>query len=117
MSHAYGLRVRLAGGPEHSATFASIAGDGSLVVEFYDHSDQAEHMMGNDVAYLITIRTGHKERVLKRLLGAASILVPGETADALLLMVLSERFESYFDVRDWLDANDLPFHKSFDGRA
>ena len=48
-------RVKLKGVLERTASSVEIKGDGSLVVEVYDFSDDAEQWFGNDVAFLLKV--------------------------------------------------------------
>ena len=100
-----GPRIRLSGGPDHTSSSASIGGKGELIVEFYDFSEQAERAFGNDVAFLLTVSPESKGELAKHL---------GAAGDEPLLAAIRDRFESYFEVRDWLLARSIPFTKSFD---
>lgn len=48
-------RVRLTGGLEHTVTWVEVLPDGSLLVELYDHSQEAEQWFGNDLAFLLKL--------------------------------------------------------------
>jgi len=110
-------RVRLRGGPEHSVTWVEIDSDGCLVIELFDHSDQAHSALGNDVAYALTVAAANKTTLLRRLLAGQIVMLDAADRDALLLQLLSERFDSYFDAQAWLLGQHIPFAKSFDGEA
>jgi hypothetical protein len=90
-------RIRLSGGPEKTVTWAWQEDDGSLVIEYFDHSEEAHQWLGNDVAYILTI--------------------PADEATRVLLTLLSERFASYFDVKAWLEAQEIPFTKRVEDPA
>ena len=47
-------KVKLAGGPEKTVTWIWLE-NSQLKVEFYDFSDLAQRMFGNDIAYTITV--------------------------------------------------------------
>ena len=57
-----GRRVKLTGGPEKTVTWIWLdpeTGD-QLKVEFYDFSELAQRMFGNDIAYTITVHEPDK---------------------------------------------------------
>jgi hypothetical protein len=103
--------VRLRGGPEGSASLVYVRESGELVVECFDHGEAAEAAFGNDVALLVAVSPEWKPRVFERLGGE------GACSDAALLALVAERFESYFDAKAWLEAEDIPFRREFDPRA
>ncbi len=41
----------------------------------------------------------------------------GDGDDTELLALLRDRFRDYHDVQRWLDANEIPYRKTFDSRA
>jgi hypothetical protein len=90
-------RIRLSGGPDKTVTWAWLEDDGSLVIEYYDHSEEGERFLGNDVAYILTI--------------------PADEVPRFLLTLFSERFTSYFDVKAWLEAKEIPFTKRVEDPA
>jgi hypothetical protein len=45
-------KVKLAGGPKKTITWME---DGRLKIEFYDFSELAQNMFGNEVAYTLSI--------------------------------------------------------------
>lgn len=61
-------RVKLKGVLERTASSIEIKGDGSLVVEVYDFSDEAEQWFGNDVAFLLKVSSADKSRMLSCLM-------------------------------------------------
>lgn len=61
-------RVKLKGVLERTASSVEIKGDGSLVVEVYDFSDDAEQWFGNDVAFLLKVSSADKSRMLSWLM-------------------------------------------------
>jgi hypothetical protein len=100
-----GPRIRLTGGPYHTASSASIGEKGELIVEFHDFSDEAEKTFGNDIAFVLSV-TPEAKGTVARLLEAGG--------DEQLLATIRDRFTSYFEVRDWLQSRSIPFTKSFD---
>jgi hypothetical protein len=113
MSKETKKRVKLKGGFEHTASSVEIKDDGSLVVEFYDFSDQAERSFGNDVAYILTVNASDKEKVLA-LMNKQAIATDSQNKDELLLQLLEENFNSYFDIQEWFQVNGITYRKDFD---
>ena len=104
--------VRLRSSLEGSASWVRVLDDGRLEVEFYDYGEEAEAAFGNDVAFVLRLDAVATRNVAATLLESSS----AATTEA-LLAAMDARFASYFDVRDWLDANAIPYEKSFDGHA
>lgn len=107
--------VKLAGGLPGTATFLYGGPDGSLVVELYDHSPDAESSFGHDVAFLMHVAAEHKPRMLA-LLGGPEQPATG-CGDSELFDRLRDRFQDYYEVQRWLDANGIPYEKEFDSWA
>jgi hypothetical protein len=106
-------RVKLRGVLAQTASSAAIAEDGGLVVELYDFSDAAQKWLGNDVAFLLKLGAAEKAEMLTRLLAPErSQCAPDR--DALLLQLLAERFDDYYDVERWLNDEGITFRKEFD---
>jgi hypothetical protein len=107
-------RVKLRGVLAQTASSAAIGADGSLVVELYDFSDAAQKWLGNDVAFLLKLGADEKAAVLTHLLPAEEEPQCAPDRDALLLSLLAERFDDYYDVERWLTEHGIPFRKEFD---
>jgi hypothetical protein len=107
-------RVELKGGLKHTASSVKIKDDGSLVVELYDFSDDAQQWLGNDVAFLLKVSLADKSRMLSCLLEGQTKMPGPLERDALLLQLLKEQFDSYYEVKRWLDKNKIPYQKEFD---
>lgn len=86
------------------------------MVDYYDYSEEAHRWFGNDVAYLLTIASEQAQRIQALLLENED-LPASETPEGLLLQRLKERFASYFEIRQWLDENDILYEKTFDSFA
>jgi hypothetical protein len=108
-------RIRLPDSLPHTATSVEVMPDGGLVVEFYDFSPQAHEAMGRDVAYQLRIDSGGKELLLASLIDEAASTAGDR--DQLLLDTIRDRFQSYFQVKDWLEKNAIPFRQVFDDWA
>jgi hypothetical protein len=89
-------RIKLAGGPEKTVTWIWLEQD-RLKVEFYDFSETAQRMFGNDIAYTITVVEMSKLFSLTR---------QSETS---LILWMAENFRSYFDIKKWLEENEVAF--------
>ena len=108
--------VKLSSGLPHTASWARLAEDGSLIVELYDFSPDAEKWFGNDVAFLLHVRPRDKKRVLAQLLReqAGADADDHADADATLLRLVHERFADYYAVKEWLDRNGVVYDKEFE---
>ena len=89
-------RVKLTGGPEKTVTWIWLERD-QLKVEFYDFSETAQRMFGNDTAYTITVAEMSK---------LFSLTKQGETS---LIPWMRENFRSYLDIKKWLEENRIAF--------
>jgi hypothetical protein len=107
-------RVELRGVLDHTASSARIADDGSLIVELYDFSAEAEKWLGNDVAFLLHVAAADKGHMLSLLLGEDSATVREAGDDATLLQLLRERFDDYYAVKEWLDGQGIGYRKEFE---
>jgi hypothetical protein len=92
-------RVKLTGGLEKTVTWIWLDPEtgGQLKVEFYDFSETAQRMFGNDIAYTITVRE------MTRLF---SLSKQSETS---LIPWLAENFKSYFGIKHWLEQNEIGY--------
>ncbi len=117
MNYTFKHEVKLNTHLMHTETWARIEQDGRLVIEFYDYSDQAEAAFGNDVAYLLVVALEDKLLILSTLESDNSLSCAEADPDVRLLSLLQQRFDSYFLIQEWFQANAIPFKKIFDGWA
>jgi hypothetical protein len=89
-------KTLLTGGPEKTATWIWLE-HGLLKVEFYDFSELAQQMFGNDIAYTLTVDG------MKRLFSIA------EQEESSLVEWMAEKFRSYFDIKRWLEEHGIDF--------
>jgi hypothetical protein len=89
-------KVKLTGGPEKTATWIWLEAH-RLKVEFYDFSETAQRMFGNDIAYTITV--DEMTRLFSR----------SNQREASLLPWMAANFQSYFDIKRWLEENEIRF--------
>ena len=92
---------KLTGGPEKTTTWVWLEA-GQLKVEFYDFSETAQRMFGNDIAYILTV---HEMPKLYQLANQ------DETS---LLLWMMENFRSYFGIKQWLEENEIGFERETD---
>lgn len=88
-------KLKLSGGPEKTVTWIWLDTNGQLKVEFYDFSETAQQMFGNDIAYTITVKEMNKLLLLTR---------QSETS---LISWIAEKFQNYFDIKKWLEDNEI----------
>jgi hypothetical protein len=89
-------KVQLAGGPAKTVTWIWLE-KSQFKVEFYDFSESAQQMFGNDIAYTLTVNE------MAKLL---SIAKQDETS---LIKWMADKFQSYFDTKRWLEENGIEF--------
>ena len=106
-------RVKFAGGPPGSTSWAYFTAEGDLVVECYDHGAEAEATFGHDVAFLL-----HLDPPAQQHLADTLNSHPGGASDPQDLPDrLAARFGSYFEVRTWLDTHGIAYRHEFDSWA
>jgi hypothetical protein len=89
-------KVSLSGGPERTATWIWTE-DGRLKVEYYDFSELAQQMFGNDIAYTLTVTD------MEQLYTASGQKEPA------LIGWMGESFGSYFEIKQWLEDRSIGF--------
>lgn len=97
-------KVKLPGGPDKTATWIWLE-EGVLRVEYYDFSEAAQRLFGNDIAYTITVQE------MDKLLSAVN------QNEASLLPWMEAYFKSYFGVKQWLQENGIGFRVDVEGWA
>jgi GTP pyrophosphokinase len=85
---------------------------GELVVEFYDHGEQAERFNGRDIALLLAFDPA-AQATLARALDQTRPDFDVQT----LMQLLNRRFDSYFAVAAFVEEHGLPHRKIVDGDA
>ena len=92
-------KVKLTGGIEKTVTWIWLGPEtgAQLKVEFYDLSETAQRMFGNDIAYMITVRE------MDKLFSAAK---QDETS---VIQWMAESFQSNFGIKHWLEENEVEF--------
>ncbi len=106
--------VDLKGGLKHTTSSAQIKSDGSLVIDLYDFSSEAEKWLGNEVAFLLKVSPSDKGKMLSCLLGGQNPMLDESRGDDLLLQLIGERFTDYYEVKQWMEENKIPYEKEFD---
>ena len=106
--------IDLKGGLKHTASSAQIKSDGSLVIELHDFSSEAEKWLGNEVAFLLRVSHSDKSKMLSCLLAGQSQMLDQSQEDDLLLQLIGERFTDYYEVKQWIEENKIPYEKEFD---
>lgn len=111
------LEVKLGGGLPSTASHASIRDDGSLVLEIFDWSEEAQRWLGRDAAYYMIIAPETKPRVHAQLAAEAGGVPVRAGSDRQLLALVEERFPDYYAAKRWLDAAGIPYARDFDSWA
>ena len=97
-------KVKLNGGPEKTVTWIWLEAD-ILKAEFYDFSEVAERMFGNDIAYVLTVEDMDK------------LFSVTEQNQSSLMQWITKNFSSYFDLEKRLEENGIRFHREVDSRT
>lgn len=97
-------KVKLTGESEKTATWIWLQ-DGQLKVEFYDFSELAQRMFGNDIAYTITVSEMDKLFALSK------------QDEPSVIKWMAEHFKSYFDIKQWFESNAIKFRTEIESWA
>jgi hypothetical protein len=97
-------KTKLTGGPDKTVTWIWLE-NGQLKVEYYDFSDSAQKLFGNDIAYTITVNEMDK---------LFSTVNQNETS---LIQWMEQYFKSYFGIKQWLEENGIDFSIETEGWA
>ena len=91
-------KVKLSGGPDKTVTWIWLDPvGGQLKVEYYDFSESAQKLFGNDIAYTMTVNEMEK---------LFSTVNQNETS---LIPWMERYFKSYFGIKQWLEENKIGF--------
>lgn len=97
-------KVKLTGGPDKTATWIWLE-DGCLKVEYYDFSDEAHTLFGNDIAWTITVKD------------MAKLFSTVNKDEATFIPWMDGYFKSYFGIKQWLEENGIEFSIERESRA
>ena len=100
-------KVKLSGGPDKSVTWIWLEPEsgGQLKVEYYDFSEAAQNLFGNDIAYTVTVHE------MEKLYSAVN------KNESSLLEWMKMYFKSYFGIKKWLEENGIGFRVDIEGWA
>ena len=90
-------RVKLSGGPDKTATWIWLDDNGQLKVEYYDFSEAAQKLFGNDIAYTMTVNQMDK------------LYATVNQNEISLISWMEQYFKSYFGIKKWLEENAIDF--------
>jgi len=97
-------KIKLTGGPDKTVTWIWLE-EGQLKVEYYDFSDSAQKLFGNDIAYTITVNE------MEKLFSAVN------QDEVTLIPWMEQYFKSYFGIKQWLQENGIVFSVEVEGWA
>jgi hypothetical protein len=99
-------KVKLSGGPDKTITWIWLDPmGGQLKVEYYDFSEPAQKLFGNDIAYTITVQDMDK---------LFSTVSKNESS---MIEWMEQYFKSYFGIKKWLEENRIDFRIEREGWA
>jgi hypothetical protein len=90
-------RVKPAGGPDKTVTWIWLDNKGQLKVEYYDFSEAAQRLFGNDIAYPITVREMDK------------LYATVNQSETSLISWMEQYFNSYSGIKKCLEENGIKF--------
>jgi hypothetical protein len=108
------LSVKLKRPAAHTASWVKILVDGRIELEYFDFSEDAHDMFGNDVAYMYYVEVADKPRVVELLEERTGATISGDQA---MLDALAEEFPDVWSIKNWLAEKQVPFAKEFDSWA
>jgi hypothetical protein len=97
-------KTKLTGGPEKTVTWIWLE-EGQLKVEYYDFSEAAQRLFGNDIAYTITVYEMDK------------LFSTVNQNEVTLIPWMEQYFKSYFGIKQWLQENGIDFKVDVEGWA
>ena len=89
-------KVQLNGGPSQSTTWIWLE-NSQLKIEYYDFSEPAQQLFGNDIAWIITVND------MDKFLSSVS------QSEATLIPWMEGYFKSYFGIKEWLEEHEIDF--------
>jgi hypothetical protein len=99
-------KVQLSGGPDKTVTWIWLDPvGGQLKVEYYDFSEAAQRLFGNDIAYTITVDEMDK------------LLSTSRQEQASLIPWMALYFKSYFGIKQWLEESKIDFRVEIESWA
>lgn len=97
-------KIKLPDGPDRTVTWIWLE-EGQLKVEYYDFSEAAQRLFGNDIAYTITVHEMDK------------LYTTVNQNEATLIPWMEQYFKSYFGIKQWLQENGIDFRVEVEGWA
>jgi hypothetical protein len=99
-------KVKLSGGPDKTVTWIWLdPAEGQLKVEYYDFSEAARRLFGNDIAYTITV--DEMDKLLSTIHQEQASLIPW----------MAQYFKSYFGIKQWLEESKIGFRVEIESWA
>ena len=100
-------KVKLSGGPNKTVTWIWLDPEtgGQLKIEYYDFSESAQKLFGNDIAYIITVQ--EMDKLYSTVNQNEESIIPW----------MEQYFKSYFGIKKWLEENGINFGVVIEGWA
>ena len=100
-------KVKISGGSDKTVTWIWLDPDrnGQLKVEYYDFSESAQRLFGNDIAYTITVQ--EMDKLFSTVNQNEESIIPW----------MEQSFKSYFGIKKWLEENGINFGVEMEGWA
>ena len=97
-------KIKLTGGLEKTVTWVWLE-NAQLMVEYYDFSEDAQRMFGNDIAYTLTVTE------MDKLYSVAKM------DEAIIIQWVVKNFKTYFAIKKWLEDNKIGFIVEIESHA
>jgi len=100
-------KVKLSGGPDKTVTWIWLDSEtgGQLKVEYYDFSESAQRLFGNDIDYTITVQ--EMDKLFSTVNQNEESIIPW----------MEQSFKSYFGIKKWLEETGINFGVEIEGWA
>jgi hypothetical protein len=105
------LEMKIRNPWEGSSAWVRVTTIGSLELELFDFSEQAERSLGGDVAWIWTVEAADMPQLLSLLPIGAHV------GDQGLLTVLITQFPDIHSIRDWIRKKQIHLREDFDSSA
>ena len=99
---------------DHSSAWARVMADGSLELELYDFSEEAQNNMGNDVAWIWSVAAVDVPQVVRLFQEMTGSTIKDDKS---LLKTLKKHFPHVHAARNWLREKQIPLEEKFDSWA
>ena len=102
--------------PEKCAEWLTLLRNGSIEAEIYDFSPYAQGCYGSDISYILTLDFWTVCQLMELIRPEDSKPNWDGVSDVDLIRI-TQRFETYHELKGFCDVNKIPYSLVFDGNA